>query len=132
MGKLALNNHRATSIVIFGASGDLTKRKLMPSLYILFKQNRLPEKISVIGVGRTEYSDSNYRDYIRGELKLYLKDKDYDQSSIDGFLTNLYYVTADPSKVEYYIVTGKQNIQDRKSTRLNSSHRSLSRMPSSA
>ncbi len=102
MGKLALNNHRATSIVIFGASGDLTKRKLMPSLYILFKQNRLPEKISVIGVGRTEYSDSNYRDYIRGELKLYLKDKDYDQSSIDGFLTNLYYVTADPSKVEDY------------------------------
>ena len=51
-------------MVIFGASGDLTKRKLMPALYSLFKDNRLPKEFSILGVGRTVYSDSQYRSYI--------------------------------------------------------------------
>ena len=44
-------------LVIFGGSGDLTKRKLIPSLYQLFKQDKLPIRFSVLGLGRTEYSD---------------------------------------------------------------------------
>ena len=39
-------------MIIFGASGDLTKRKLMPALYTLKKEKRLPESIAVLGVGR--------------------------------------------------------------------------------
>ena len=42
-------------MIIFGASGDLTKRKLMPALYTLYKEKRLPESFAVLGVGRTEY-----------------------------------------------------------------------------
>lgn len=41
-------------IVIFGASGDLTKRKLMPALYTLYSGGRLPEGFSILGIGRTE------------------------------------------------------------------------------
>ena len=55
-------------MVIFGASGDLTKRKLMPALYSLFKDNRLPKEFSILGVGRTVYSDSQYRSYILDEI----------------------------------------------------------------
>ena len=44
-------------MIIFGASGDLTKRKLMPALYALYKDNRLPEDFAVLGIGRTEYQD---------------------------------------------------------------------------
>ena len=44
-------------MIIFGASGDLTKRKLMPALYTLYKEKRLPESFAVLGVGRTEYQE---------------------------------------------------------------------------
>ena len=51
-------------LVIFGGSGDLTKRKLIPSLYQLFKQDKLPIRFSVLGLGRTEYSDVAYREHL--------------------------------------------------------------------
>lgn len=48
-------------IVIFGASGDLTKRKLIPALYNLFKQNFLPEKFAVLGASRSALTDDEFR-----------------------------------------------------------------------
>ena len=47
-------------MIIFGASGDLTKRKLMPALYSLYKDNRLPEGFAILGIGRaTAYKLAN-------------------------------------------------------------------------
>ena len=51
-------------MIIFGASGDLTKRKLMPALYSLYREKRLTGEFSILGIGRTVYSDYNYRSYI--------------------------------------------------------------------
>jgi glucose-6-phosphate 1-dehydrogenase len=48
-------------LVIFGASGDLTKRKLIPALFDLYKQDLLPEKFAVLGASRTELSDEDFR-----------------------------------------------------------------------
>ncbi|MDD4107973.1 MAG: glucose-6-phosphate dehydrogenase [Prolixibacteraceae bacterium] len=48
-------------LIIFGASGDLTKRKLMPALFDLFKQKLLPEKFIVLGASRTKLSDGEFR-----------------------------------------------------------------------
>ena len=55
--------HRAgpCSIVIFGASGDLTKRKLLPSLYNLAAIGMLPKEFSIIGVARREISHEEFR-----------------------------------------------------------------------
>ncbi|MFW5888030.1 MAG: hypothetical protein ACOCUH_04460, partial [Bacteriovoracia bacterium] len=53
------------TIVIFGASGDLTTRKLIPSLYNLFKQNYLPDDFKVICFARTQYSQENYANKLR-------------------------------------------------------------------
>ena len=50
------------SIVIFGASGDLTSRKLVPALYSLFCKKRLPENTRIIGFSRTEYTDTAWRE----------------------------------------------------------------------
>ena len=50
--------------IIFGASGDLCKRKLMPSLFHLYKNNSLPEDFKVVGFGRTEYSDSDFQKHL--------------------------------------------------------------------
>ncbi len=49
-------------LVIFGASGDLTKRKLIPALFKLYRQNLLPEKFAVLGASRTPLSDEEFRE----------------------------------------------------------------------
>jgi len=49
-------------LVIFGASGDLTKRKLIPALFELYKQKLLPEKFAVLSVSRTKFLDDDFRE----------------------------------------------------------------------
>lgn len=56
-----------STLVIFGASGDLTRRKLVPSLFRLRKQGLLPENFSVIGVSRSKLSDQEFRDRVAPE-----------------------------------------------------------------
>ncbi len=51
-------------LVIFGATGDLTKKKLMPALYKLLSEGFLPEKFSIIGVGRRDMDDTAFRNYL--------------------------------------------------------------------
>lgn len=52
-------------LVIFGASGDLTARKLIPALYQLDQQGRLPDQLCVLGIARTEMSDGEWREKLR-------------------------------------------------------------------
>jgi glucose-6-phosphate 1-dehydrogenase len=56
-------------LVIFGASGDLTRRKLLPALYHLSRGNRLPARFAVLGVARTEMDDAGFRDQFRDSLR---------------------------------------------------------------
>ena len=65
-------------MIIFGASGDLTKRKLMPALYSLYREKRLTGEYSILGIGRTVYSDDNYRSYILEELQQFVKSEEQD------------------------------------------------------
>lgn len=55
----------AHTIVIFGASGDLTSRKLIPALYSLHKKNRLPEGTQIVGVSRSDYAHEQWREMLR-------------------------------------------------------------------
>ena len=52
-------------MVIFGATGDLMKRKLLPALYNLAKEDFLPHKFAIIGVGRQEMSSEDFRKMVR-------------------------------------------------------------------
>src|SRR6185437_12281131 len=58
-----------TTVVIFGASGDLTRRKLLPALYQLSRGQRLPTRFNVIGLSRSPMSDGEFRDYLHASLK---------------------------------------------------------------
>ena len=80
----------STAIVIFGASGDLTSRKLIPALYGNFRKKRLPENTSIIGFSRTPLSDDAFRENLR-EALLKFSPADYDQSIWAEFARNLYY-----------------------------------------
>jgi len=57
------------ALVIFGASGDLAKRKLIPALYQLQAAGYLPDRYAVIGFSRTPLSDEQYREAMREELQ---------------------------------------------------------------
>ena len=57
------------TIVIFGATGDLTGRKLLPALYHLFSKGRLPEEARIVGVARSPLSDSQFRDKMAGSIR---------------------------------------------------------------
>src|SRR5919197_1780426 len=63
------------AIVIFGASGDLTQRKLIPALYSLAFRRLLPEKFAVVGVARTEGSDDEWRAKMQEAVKSYARDE---------------------------------------------------------
>ena len=57
------------TVVIFGASGDLSKRKLIPALYHLEQEGYLPERYAVVGFSRTEMTDEAYRERMVGEMR---------------------------------------------------------------
>lgn len=85
-------------LVIFGASGDLTKRKLIPALYELHTQQLLPEKLAVLGVSRTDLSDSDFRE----KMKEFLSIQPHNEKDIEAFLEHLYYQTLSTSEPTDY------------------------------
>ncbi len=95
--------------VIFGASGDLTKRKLIPALYSLYVQNLLPEKFAVLGVSRSQFSDMEFR----SAMKLAIEEfKEVDNGDrVDEFIQKIYYTTIQFNDVSTYL-TLKQSIEN--------------------
>jgi len=64
-----MNADKACTIVIFGASGDLTRRKLLPALYNNFRKNRLDNGVRIIGFARRDWNDDQYRDHLTGGVE---------------------------------------------------------------
>ncbi|WP_312825661.1 glucose-6-phosphate dehydrogenase [Epilithonimonas sp.] len=64
-----------TTIVIFGATGDLAKRKLFPAFYNLFIDGRMPKDFNIIALGRAENDDENFRNYIKENLENFSRKK---------------------------------------------------------
>lgn len=95
-------------IVIFGASGDLTKRKLMPSLYWLYKHNRLNASFALLGVGRTPYTDESYRTFVETQLPLFVPIDELDAVSVKGFLQHIYFHSMDPANGDAYSTLKQQ------------------------
>jgi glucose-6-phosphate 1-dehydrogenase len=61
-------------LVIFGASGDLTERKLMPALYSLAYRRLLPEHFAVVGAARSDWTDDGFRDAMRNAVERHARD----------------------------------------------------------
>lgn len=93
-------------LVIFGASGDLTKRKLIPALFRLFHEGRLPQSFFVIGNSRTEFSDDAFREKQREELGVFLKDMEIDEAEWQRFAKRLFYVAGNMKEAAMYEALG--------------------------
>jgi glucose-6-phosphate 1-dehydrogenase len=85
------------TIVIFGASGDLTARKLVPSLYQLHAKGRLPAEARIVGVARSPFSDEAYRAKLAAAVRQFAP-QGWRQETWDAFAPCLFYVSADAAK----------------------------------
>src|SRR6185503_18762767 len=84
----------ACIIVIFGASGDLTKRKLIPALYNLRKSKLLSDNFAVVGVARAEMSDDEFRSRLREDMNQFATDE-IDDEEWQWLAQRLYYLSGD-------------------------------------
>ena len=79
-----------TSIIIFGASGDLTQRKLIPSFFSLFRKRKTPKNFNIIGFGWTPYTDEQFRVHLRNGLDEYASYK-FTEEEWSMFAPHLHY-----------------------------------------
>lgn len=93
---------KSSIMIIFGGSGDLTKRKLMPSLFNLFKKGRLKDDFKILAAGRTENNDSAFRASIGESLKIFLPQEEQNEFQIEKFLAIIFYHSMDPSNMNDY------------------------------
>ena len=83
------------TVVIFGANGDLMKRKLMPALYRLAYDRRLSTGFAVLGTSRAPLSDEQFRAKMLDAIKEYSEDTKFDEYVWRAFANNLFYVAGD-------------------------------------
>ncbi|HSK71078.1 MAG TPA: glucose-6-phosphate dehydrogenase [Pyrinomonadaceae bacterium] len=81
-------------MVIFGATGDLTKRKLFPALYNLAKEKFLPENFAIVGVGRQELGTKDFREKMIGDLREFIPNS-ADEDLLKWFEERTYYTGGD-------------------------------------
>jgi len=85
-----MNNNLPVAIVIFGASGDLTQRKLVPSLFNLYRKGRMPKQFHIVGYGGTAFTDEQFRAHLEEGLKQFASFK-YTDEEWKNFESNLAY-----------------------------------------
>jgi glucose-6-phosphate 1-dehydrogenase len=90
------------TVVIFGASGDLTKRKLVPALYRLVQQKLVPPQFAIVGQARTENTDDVFRAKMKQAVAQFSEEKKVDDAAWASFEKGLYYLPSDIGKSEDY------------------------------
>jgi glucose-6-phosphate 1-dehydrogenase len=88
------------TIVIFGATGDLAARKLLPSLYGLWQARFLPEAFAIVGIGRRDKNDEVFREEVRTAIAKSRPDAPTDGGGWNGFLDKVFYHRADFSSAD--------------------------------
>ncbi len=91
---------QTTSIVIMGATGDLTRRKLMPALFNLGLKGRLPEDTRIVAFARSEYSDEQFRQLL-GEGVREFAEFPVSAEAWEKFASSIYYVRGDVGSAEH-------------------------------
>ncbi len=88
---------KPTTIVIFGASGDLTQRKLIPALFSLHRKKRVPRGLNIIGAARTEQDDNGFREEVQEGVKKFAE-YHFSEDEWNDFADHLHYCAGDFTK----------------------------------
>jgi glucose-6-phosphate 1-dehydrogenase len=103
--------HQPLLFVLFGATGDLAKRKLFPALYSLHKERLLPEQFAVVGVARGENSDEGFRSDVLSAIQKYARHDVHEQEDWEAFSKHFYYFPLDVRQKDGY--TGLKDLSDK-------------------
>ena len=95
-------------MIIFGATGDLSGRKILPALYNLSKQRSLPAGFAVVGAAMTDMTDQSFRQFASQKIHEFSRTQPIDDRVLSAFLDMLSYVTVDFSKVEDFKALGQR------------------------
>jgi glucose-6-phosphate 1-dehydrogenase len=90
-----------TGLIIFGASGDLTKRKLLPSLFRLFRHGMMPEHFFILGTSRINFTTEQFRSAMHDAVRDSAPEE-FDQAGWDDFALHVYYSTFDYDDLSSY------------------------------
>lgn len=101
MGPMTKTAH---TLLLFGATGDLAQRMLLPSLCALHADRLLPPQLTIVGAARSEMSDDGFRSLAAEALEKHLSDDRYSSSSCAEFLERLHYVPVDASNPQSFSV----------------------------
>jgi glucose-6-phosphate 1-dehydrogenase len=94
-------------VVIFGASGDLTKRKLLPALYRLTQERLLPAEFAIVGVARSEMSHDEFRNRMKEAVLSFSEAKRVDEAVWDSFAEGIFYMSGNLYDLNSYRKLGQ-------------------------
>ncbi|MEM1050459.1 MAG: glucose-6-phosphate dehydrogenase [Pseudomonadota bacterium] len=89
-----------SALLLFGATGDLARRKLLPSLFALHEDGLISESLRIVGTARSGMDDAAYREMARTALDAFLPDDRKNANAIQSFLERLYYQPLDASTIQ--------------------------------
>jgi len=101
--RVASDKHFPCIMVIFGASGDLTRRKLMPALYRLEVGGLLDEHFAIVGFARTQKDHQQFRREMREAVKKFVNRDDFSEDLWERFSSRLYYIAGRYDHKEFYV-----------------------------
>lgn len=90
------------TVIIFGASGDLAKRKLIPALYRLVQERLLPAEFAIVGLGRTAMSDDEFRDKMKASVLEFSEAKHVDDEIWQSFAQGMRFLPSNIDRPECY------------------------------
>src|SRR5438034_3118510 len=104
----AVREAAPAAIVIFGASGDLTSRKLVPALYKLTQEHLLAPGTSIVGFARRPMTDEAFREEVRRAIAEVTPSGDAAETALrDGFVSSVFYVAGSFEDEKAYAALGK-------------------------
>jgi glucose-6-phosphate 1-dehydrogenase len=95
-----------SALVIFGASGDLAKRKLIPAIYEMAREKLLPEQFALIGYARSQMTDAEYRKDCRDAITKFARTKPVDEAIIKKLEDGISYISGDYGSDEAFTRLG--------------------------
>jgi glucose-6-phosphate 1-dehydrogenase len=96
-------NVAPTTIIIFGGTGDLAKRKLFPAFYNLFLDGKMPEQFNIAALGRRDKNSQEFRDYVKENILLFSRNKITSEEKWNEFQEKIVYIKNEIEVEESYV-----------------------------
>ncbi|KQS04923.1 glucose-6-phosphate dehydrogenase [Sphingomonas sp. Leaf357] len=97
-----MTRNPVAKLLLFGATGDLAQRMLLPSLYGLHADGLLPDGLTITGTARSEHDDASYRKFAKAALDEFLPADRKDEKAVKSFLERLGYQALDATDMAHY------------------------------